>query len=132
MFKHLQHRAAARRPHLSLHHIGLGDGVHGHKSRQPRIGTLARGRQAGQRNGCNLQAGDALTLLPEPWIADQHQVRLLGGLRHGEQACNQFGADATRIAQGQGDNGKRSLSHAQSSLMLFLRMMSPKRLYSAR
>ena len=106
LVQHLQHRTPARRADLADLHVGGGNAVDGNKRRQLHVGAFAGVGQAGQRRGGHLHACPALALLPEPGVANQHQIGLLHGFGLGQQPGNQFGANAGRVAQGQGHDGK--------------------------
>ena len=113
--QHLQHRApACGFGTTRVHGIG-GHRVQGQEGGQGGVGAATCMGHAGDGCGGHLQARDALALLPQPGVAGQHDVGLLHGLGPRQQACDQFGAYAGGIAQGQGDDGKFGCGHVRLS-----------------
>ncbi|MNT57638.1 hypothetical protein D3C72_1950220 [compost metagenome] len=111
--QHPQHGRAAGRLRLTDTYLPGADGVHLEPGRRVVVRPVAHRVEAVHGPRPDLHARDPLALAPQPGVAHQHDVRLPRRFRHGQQAGDQFGADAGRIAQRQGDNGFLLRSHGK-------------------
>ena len=103
--QHLEHCRAASGQRLAALHVCWRNGVHSQKGRQALISAAAHFSQRRNSLRGNTLPGDGLAVLPQPRVADQHDIGVVRDVGLAQQAGDQLGADAGCVAQGQGDDG---------------------------
>ncbi len=105
LVQYLQHRPAARRSGPAALHVGGCDALDREESWPRRVGPVPDVGKRSHIVHCHLGAGGALSIGPQPAIADQHNIGHGRRCRLGQQLGDQFGADAGGIAERERDHG---------------------------